>query len=186
MWLYFKKTVPGLKLRAIGENPAAADSLGVNVAMYKYIHIIIGSGIMGLGGLYMGLNMGGTFEGSNCWINGYGWISIALVIFANWSPAKAILGTLIFGFFNTLRVQNAALAYTFPDALGWLTKIPSHFPLSFKYLSSLRRNSSSRLWMAVEWVVSFSLTVNQKASPIRRIRTVGDVQRYPCSISTFG
>ena len=137
MWLYFKKTVPGLKLRAIGENPAAADSLGVNVAMYKYIHIIIGSGIMGLGGLYMGLNMGGTFEGSNCWINGYGWISIALVIFANWSPAKAILGTLIFGFFNTLRVQNAALAYTFPDALGWLTKIPSHFFSALPFIITL-------------------------------------------------
>ena len=137
MWLYFKKTVPGLKLRAIGENPAAADSLGVNVAMYKYIHIIIGSGIMGLGGLYMGLNMGGTFEGSNCWINGYGWISIALVIFANWSPAKAILGTLIFGFFNTLRVQNAALAYTFPDALGWLTKIPSHFFPALPFIITL-------------------------------------------------
>ena len=137
MWLYFKKTVPGLKLRAIGENPAAADSLGVNVAMYKYIHIIIGSGIMGLGGLYMGLNMGGTFEGSNCWINGYGWISIALVIFANWSPAKAILGTLIFGFFNTLRVQNAALAYTFPDTLGWLTKIPSHFFSALPFIITL-------------------------------------------------
>ena len=137
MWLYFAKTVPGLKLRAIGENPAAADSLGVNVTLYKYVHIIIGSGIMGLGGLYMGLNMGGTFEGSNCWINGYGWISIALVIFANWSPAKAILGTLIFGFFNTLRVQNAALAYTFPDALGWLTKIPSHFFSALPFIITL-------------------------------------------------
>jgi len=137
MWLYFKKTVPGLKLRAIGENPAAADSLGVNVALYKYAHIIVGSGIMGLGGLYMGLNMGGTFEGSNCWINGYGWISIALVIFANWSPAKAILGTFLFGFFNTLRVQNAALAYAFPNALGWLTKIPSHFFSALPFIITL-------------------------------------------------
>ena len=42
MWLYFRKTVPGLKLRAIGENPAAADSLGVNVTLYKYVHIMIG------------------------------------------------------------------------------------------------------------------------------------------------
>ena len=137
MWFYFKKTVPGLKLRAIGENPAAADSLGVNVTFYKYVHIIIGSGIMGIGGLYMGLNMGGTFEGSNCWINGYGWISIALVIFANWSPAKAILGTFIFGFFNTLRVQNAALAYAFPNALGWLTKIPSHFFSALPFIITL-------------------------------------------------
>lgn len=137
MWLYFFKTTPGLKLRSIGENPAAADSLGINVSLYKYIHIIIGSGIMGLGGLYMGLNMGGTFEGSNCWINGYGWISIALVIFANWSPAKALLGTLLFGFFNTLRVQNSALAYAFPNALGWLTKIPSHFFSALPFIITL-------------------------------------------------
>ena len=92
---------------------------------------------MGIGGLYMGLNMGGTFEGSNCWINGYGWISIALVIFANWSPAKALLGTLVFGFFNTLRVQNAALAYAFPDTLGWLTKIPSHFFSALPFIITL-------------------------------------------------
>ena len=137
MWLYFNKTVPGLKMRSIGENPAAADSLGINVTAYKYIHIIVGSGIMGLGGLYMALNMGGTFEGSNCWINGYGWIAIALVIFANWSPAKALLGTLLFGFFNTLRVQNAALAYAFPNALGWLTKIPSHFFSALPFIITL-------------------------------------------------
>ena len=151
MWFYFKKTVPGLKLRAIGENPGAADSLGVNVAMYKYTHIIIGSGIMGIGGLYMGLNMGGTFEGSNCWINGYGWISIALVIFANWSPAKAILGTFIFGFFNTLRVQNAPLATAFPNTLGWLTKIPAQFFSALPFIitlivlliSSVRKNNNS-------------------------------------------
>lgn len=137
MWLYFNKTVPGLKLRAIGENPGAADSLGVNITLYKYAHIIVGSGIMGIGGLYMGLNLGGSFEGSNCWINGYGWISIALVIFANWSPAKALLGTLVFGFFNTLRVQNAALAYTFPNALGWLNKIPSHFFSALPFIITL-------------------------------------------------
>ena len=137
MWLYFAKTVPGLKLRAIGENPAAADSLGVNVALYKYVHIIIGSGIMGIGGLYMGLNLGGTYEGSNCWINGYGWISIALVIFANWSPAKAILGTVVFGFFNTLTVKYADLAYAFPSALGWLNKIPSHFFSALPFIITL-------------------------------------------------
>ncbi|MCH4153868.1 MAG: ABC transporter permease [Saccharofermentans sp.] len=151
MWFYFEKTIPGLRLRSIGENPAAADSLGVNVSLYKYIHIIIGSGIMGIGGLYMGLNMGGTFEGSNCWINGYGWISIALVIFANWSPARALIGTLVFGFFNTLRVYNATLAYVFPHSLGWLTGIPSHFFSALPFIitllvlifSSMSRNGKS-------------------------------------------
>ena len=151
MWLYFEKTAPGLKLRAIGENPAAADSLGINVAAYQYAHIIVGSGIMGIGGLYMGLNMGGTFEGSNCWINGYGWISIALVIFANWSPLQALAGTLLFGFFNTLRVQNAALAKAFPGALGWISSIPAHFYSALPFIitllvliaSSVRENGRS-------------------------------------------
>jgi len=136
-WFYLNKTVPGLKLRAIGENPGAADSLGVKVTLMKYIHIMIGSGIMGLGGLYMGLNMGGTFEGSNCWINGYGWIAIALVIFVNWNPAFAVIGTFVFGFFNTLRVYNGALASTFPSVLGWLGNIPAQFFSALPFIMTL-------------------------------------------------
>ena len=51
VWIYFEKTTPGLRLRAIGENPGAADSMGVKVTLYKYIHVMLGSGIMGIGGL---------------------------------------------------------------------------------------------------------------------------------------
>ena len=137
IWLYLEKTSAGLRLRAIGENPGAADSLGINIVRQKYIHIMIGSGIMGIGGLYMGLNMGGTFEGSNCWINGYGWIAIALVIFADWDSLHAILGTFVFGFFNTLRVYNMPLATTFPDALGWLSKIPAQFFSALPFIVTL-------------------------------------------------
>ena len=79
---------------------------------------------MGIGGYYMGLNMGGSFN-SSCWINGYGWIAVALVIFANWNPALAILGTFVFGFFNTLRVSGSSLAAAFPEWLGWLAKVPT-------------------------------------------------------------
>ena len=124
MWFYLNKTTLGLKLRSVGENPAAADSVGINVNLYKYVHICIGCGIMGIGGYYMGLNMSGSFN-SACWINGYGWIAVALVIFANWSPALAILGTFVFGFFNTLQVSGSSLAHAFPSALGWLADIPS-------------------------------------------------------------
>lgn len=124
VWFYLNKTKTGLRLRAIGENPGAADSLGINITLYKYVHIILGSGIMGIGGYYMGLNLGGSFEGSNCWINGYGWIAVALVIFANWSTAKAILGTLVFGFFNTLQIYSGSLANAFPNSLGFLAKVP--------------------------------------------------------------
>ena len=123
MWWYLKHTTSGLRLRAIGENPGAADSVGINVTLTKYIHICIGCGIMGIGGYYTALNMSGSFN-SSCWINGYGWISVALVIFANWSPALAILGTFVFGFFNTLRVSGSSLAIAFPEVLGWMADIP--------------------------------------------------------------
>ena len=124
MWLYLNRTNAGLRLRAVGENPAAADSVGINVKRTKYLHICLGCGIMGIGGYYMALNMGGSFN-STCWINGYGWIAVALVIFANWSPVMAILGTFVFGFFNTLQVSGTTLAAAFPNGLGWLAKIPT-------------------------------------------------------------
>ncbi|MBO7252224.1 MAG: ABC transporter permease [Oscillospiraceae bacterium] len=124
MWWYLNRTTPGLKLRAVGENPGAADSVGINVNRMKFLHIALGCGIMGIGGYYMGLNMSGSFN-SSCWINGYGWIAVALVIFANWNPALAIAGTFVFGFFNTLRVSGSSLAAAFPGALGWLAAVPT-------------------------------------------------------------
>lgn len=124
LWWYLNRTAPGLRLRAAGENPGAADSVGINVKRCKYLHICLGCGVMGVGGYYMGLNMSGSFS-SNCWINGYGWIAVALVIFANWNPALAILGTFVFGFFNTLRVSAGSLASAFPGLLGWLAVPPT-------------------------------------------------------------
>lgn len=151
MWFYMNKTKLGLRMRAIGENPAAADAVGINIKRYKYIHVVLGAGIMGIGGYQMGLNLGGTFEGSNCWINGYGWIAIALVIFANWNTAKAILGTLVFGFFNTLQVYGSALAETFPKALGFLNAIPAQVYQALPFLitaivlifNSVKKNKTS-------------------------------------------
>ena len=134
VWWYLNFTKTGLRLRAVGENPGAADSVGVNTLLYKYIHLIGGSGIMGLGGFYMALYMGGSFEGSNCWINGYGWIAIALVIFANWNPVLSILGTLVFGFFNTLQIYAGSLAGAFPGPLGWLSAIPPHLYKALPFL----------------------------------------------------
>ncbi len=153
MWWYMKYTKPGLCMRAVGENPGAADSLGINVTLYKYIHIMVGSAVMGIGGYYMGLNLNGSFEGSNCWINGYGWIAVALVIFANWSPVIALGGTFVFGIFNTLRVYNAPLTDAFPKLLGWLDKIPSQLFEALPFIitaivlviDSVRKNKNSGL-----------------------------------------
>lgn len=123
VWMYLKYTSPGLRLRSIGENPGAADSVGININRMKYIHICAGCGIMGIGGYYMALLMSGSFN-SSCWINGYGWIAVALVIFAKWNSVLAILGTIIFGFFNTLYVSGSSLATAFPGVLGWMADIP--------------------------------------------------------------
>ena len=152
LYWYLNKTRPGLRLRAVGENPGAADSVGINVNRYKYLHICLGCGIMGIGGYYMGLNMSGSFN-SSCWINGYGWIAVALVIFANWNPNMAILGTFVFGFFNTLRVSGNSLAAAFPGTLGWLAAIPTQVYQSLPFVitavvlvaSSIRNRQGSGL-----------------------------------------
>lgn len=133
-WWYLEHTKSGLKVRAIGENPAAADSCGVNINRYKYLHIAAGSAIMGIGGYYMALNISGEDPSFSLWTQGYGWIAVALVIFANWNPARAILGTFVFGIFKALEVYNDSIAYAFPKAFGWLTSIP---PQVFKALPFL-------------------------------------------------
>lgn len=93
---YLNHTAQGLNLRAVGENPAAADAAGVNVSAYKYVHILLGGGICGLGGAYIALVTCGGNWTYNC-VGGLGWIAVALVIFATWSPYKALLGSLVFG-----------------------------------------------------------------------------------------
>ncbi|MDF2540351.1 MAG: nucleoside transporter rane protein [Herbinix sp.] len=101
--IYITKTRAGLTMRSVGENPAAADAAGINVMLVKYIHILIGGGICSLGGAYLSLINGGGIWNNSSVVNGQGWISVALVIFASWSPIKAILGSLIFGAFSVLQ-----------------------------------------------------------------------------------
>lgn len=97
--LFLKKTRVGLNLRAIGENPATADAAGVNVTKYKYIAILIGSGITGLGGVLYVLDYGnGTWAtASASAIESLAWLSVALVIFVRWNPVKGLFGAFLFG-----------------------------------------------------------------------------------------
>lgn len=91
------RTRTGLKLRSVGENPGTADAVGVNVTRYKYLATIIGSGIAGLGGFYYIIDFMGSQE-AYLSLEAYGWLSIALVIFALWRPHMTIIGSLVFGF----------------------------------------------------------------------------------------
>lgn len=94
--IVLNKTKVGLHLRAVGENPATADAVGINVTRYKYLATCIGSGIAGLGGFYYVMDYSGSQE-SYLSIEPLGWLSIALVIFALWRPSLSILGSIVFG-----------------------------------------------------------------------------------------
>ena len=91
------KTRVGLRLRAVGENPGAADAVGINVTKYKYFAILIGSVIAGLGGLYYVMDKSGGTTFVEASIDSFGWLAVALVIFTVWRPNLAILGSIVFG-----------------------------------------------------------------------------------------
>ena len=96
---FLGRTRAGLSLRAVGESPATADAAGINVTKYKYLATCIGGAMTGLGGLYLVMNAASGVGGAwvyNC-IDGYGWLAVALVIFAVWSPKRALWCSLIFG-----------------------------------------------------------------------------------------
>jgi len=97
--IFFNRTRKGLSLRAVGENPAAADVDGVNVTANKYLGTIIGSAISGLGGVYyiLDYNYGGWSTAAAGSIESLGWLAVALVIFAAWRPLNIIWGSYLFG-----------------------------------------------------------------------------------------
>ena len=122
---YLNHTAQGLNLRAVGENPAAADAAGVNVSAYKYVHILLGGGICGLGGAYNALVTCGGNWTYNC-VGGLGWIAVALVIFAAWSPYKALLGSLVFGALSVLKIYIPTSVINIPSAFFSMLPCPGH------------------------------------------------------------
>lgn len=95
-WYYINRTRPGLHLRAVGEYPAAADALGINVFQTRYLYVFVGGVFAGLAGATISLAISpGWF--SELTTAGQGWIAIGLVIFAQWDPVRAMLGSYAFG-----------------------------------------------------------------------------------------
>lgn len=95
-WVLYCTKV-GLHLRAVGENPSTADAVGINVTRYKYVASCVGSGIAGLGGFYYIIDYMASQE-AYLSLEIFGWLSIALVIFALWRPHMTIIGSTVFGF----------------------------------------------------------------------------------------
>ena len=97
MGLILYKTTWGLKIRAVGENPEAADSAGVNVNLVRHLCVILGGTLAGLAGASLVLGYLGLYATGDTLVAGRGWIAIVVVIFARWSPYKAIAGAWVFG-----------------------------------------------------------------------------------------
>jgi general nucleoside transport system permease protein len=123
-WMLTRTTF-GLRLRAVGENPDAADSAGINVSLYRFLAVVGGSALIGLAGAYL------SVVSARIWVagmtGGRGWIAVALVIFARWNPGRALLGAVLFGGIEALIPQIAAAGI----------RLPQYYLLMTPYLATL-------------------------------------------------
>ncbi len=106
-------TVFGLNVKAVGENPRAADSKGINVARIRYFAVLIGGAFAGLGGAFMSVAYMNSF--TDTMITGRGFIAVAVVVFARWQPARAMWGALLFGFASALQMRLQAVGVQIPN-----------------------------------------------------------------------
>ena len=140
--IVYGKTRLGLHIRAVGENPAAADAAGIRVPLLKYASIILGGGICGIGGAFMSLVTGnGVWQPSGI-VNGFGWIAVALVIFVRWNPLLAVLGAFVFGAFRSMNYYIPDSVISIPQAFYQM--LPFVLTIVVLVLSSLRRGGSAQ------------------------------------------
>jgi general nucleoside transport system permease protein len=124
-WYLLYRTSFGLKLRSVGENPEAADAAGINVFRTRYIALMLGGALMSMGGAFISLAQMGSFTFGI--ISGRGWVAIALVVFSNWDPIRALLASILFGGVFALQVRLQTMG----------SMIPYEFFLSLPYLVTI-------------------------------------------------
>ena len=120
--LYLSRTRPGLNVRAVGESPAAADTMGINVTRYRYVHTAVGGAFAGIAGATV------TLAITPQWVDGItggkGWIAIALVIFAFWRPEFCLVGAYFFGALEALAPQLQARDIQLGPTVLWTSSLP--------------------------------------------------------------
>ncbi len=134
MWWFVYKSRPGLNLRAVGENPATADAMGLNISRIRYIYVMIGGAFAGLGGAAISIATNpGWSEGMTA---GRGWIAVALVIFGGWNPARVAFGAFLFGAVEagTFRLQGVNV----PVSAFFLNMLPYLFTVAVLVFSTVR------------------------------------------------
>ena len=124
--LYLYRTRTGLHLRSVGESPQAADTMGINVTRYRYLHTLAGGALTGAGGAVF------TLQIATNWIDGLtagaGWIAIALVIYSFWRPEVLIVGAYLYGAFTSVGFDLQARG---------ITSIPSEFWSALPYVMTI-------------------------------------------------
>ncbi len=136
---YLYKSRYGLNGTIVGENPKAADSLGISVIGYRYLHLAMGGALCGLAGGYLSLIYVPSWQDSM--IAGRGWIAVALVIFSKWNPYRAYIGALFFGGLNIVgfRLQQ----FDLPVSTYLLDALPYLMTVIVLVFDSMRSKSRS-------------------------------------------
>lgn len=111
-WI-LNKTTWGMKIRAVGQNPTAADSLGVSVVAVRYVSVTLGAMLAGIAGASLSISLLGIFQENMT--NGMGFIAVALVYFGGWSPVGVLLGALLFSTVNALQLWVQVLNLPIPS-----------------------------------------------------------------------
>lgn len=125
LWFFIFKTQGGLHMRSVGENPRAADTLGISVTKIRYIYTILGGALVAIGGAYLSIAyIPSWLENMTA---GRGWIALAVVIFSGWNPLVAVAGAYLFGGVNAFSL--------YAQAFG--SKIPAHFLGMAPYLVTI-------------------------------------------------
>ncbi|MDP6792612.1 MAG: ABC transporter permease, partial [Anaerolineales bacterium] len=115
-WFILNKTTLGLKIRAVGENPEAADSLGVSVVRVRYFTLILGGTLSGIAGASLSIALLNVFQQNLT--SGLGFIAVALVYFGGWRPVGVMAGALLFSTVNALQVWMQTLGIPMPPELA--------------------------------------------------------------------
>jgi simple sugar transport system permease protein len=125
---YLGRTRPGLNVRAVGENPGAADAMGISVTRYRYAHVLAGGALAGIGGACYSLSITPGWTDGDSLVGGAGWIAIALVIFSFWRPELCLVGAYLFGGLSgglpsALQAHGYTIKPEFLNALPYLMTI---------------------------------------------------------------
>lgn len=112
VWILLYRTSWGLAIRTVGENPFAADTVGIGVNLTRTLCLAAGGALMGVGGAFLTLAHQNMFLIDV--VGGRGWIAVAMVIFGNWDPAKGMAGAMIFGFLDALQLRLQGLGFNIP------------------------------------------------------------------------